>query len=93
VLRGSLIFTLTLACSSSVFAQSYKEYREWEGTLFAGTSIARSFQFSTPLDGAPPHLSRTVGVEYNSGYLLGARVDQNLGDYAAKLYSRLAANA
>jgi opacity protein-like surface antigen len=79
------VLVLALACVQPVFAQaSYElEHREWEATPFLGGSFAGKFQFPTPVSGSDQESSRTVGMHYASGYQIGVRITQNLGDFWA----------
>jgi opacity protein-like surface antigen len=52
-------------------------HREWEISVFGGVSSAGSRNSVTPVEGADS--GRIVGLEYKSGYLLGVRITQNLG--------------
>lgn len=76
---------LTIACLQPAFAQvSYSlEHREWEVTGFAGRSFVTKSRFSTPVTGSDQESSRTVGIEYASGYETGVRVSQNVNDFWA----------
>jgi opacity protein-like surface antigen len=81
--RGSLILALAVVCSRSAFAQvSYSpQHAEWEVSGFVGGSFGDKFEFPTPVYGNDQRASRTVGMEYDSGYAVGLRVNENLGDY------------
>jgi len=74
-----------LACFEPAFAQDpyAPEHRDWEGSGFSGGSFAGDFSFPTPVSGDGQEGSRTVGVHYASGYQVGARITQNLGDFWA----------
>jgi hypothetical protein len=62
---------------------------EFEASGFAGGSWAGNLHFPTSVSGSALETSRTVGVRYGSGYVVGARVNQNVNDYwgAALEYS------
>jgi opacity protein-like surface antigen len=79
------VLSLTFVCCASAFAQSSysPEHREWEVTVFSGTSAGATREFPTSVLGSDQGLSRTVRMHYNSGWLLGARANQNFGDYWA----------
>jgi len=79
------VFLLALLCCRSAFAQtpSEPEHREWEVSLFLGSSSGSKFEFPTPVLGTDQELSRTVGIRYDAGPLIGVRVNQNLGDFWA----------
>src|SRR5689334_15346945 len=77
------IITLVLAfvCAPLIFAQGDHHY---EGGVFGGGSfVGEGFQFPTAVFGSEQGTSRTVGVHYASGYQIGARVAENLGDFWA----------
>src|SRR5262245_27544863 len=79
------VLALTFVCCGSGFAQTpySPEHREWEVTVFSGTSLGSTQEFPTTVFGSDQQSSRTVRMHYNSGWLLGARVNQNFGDYWA----------
>lgn len=85
MLRLTAILVLTLACFRPAFAQeSYSpEHREWEASGFLGGSFGGNSQFPTTVSGDSQGSSRTVGMHYASGYQIGMRVTQNLGDFWA----------
>src|SRR6267142_825060 len=91
--RLTAILVLTLTCFRPAFAQvSYSpEHREWEVSGFLGGSFGGNFQFPTTVSGDSQGSSRTVGMHYASGYQIGMRVTQNLGDsWAAALHQSFA---
>jgi len=50
----------------------------WEASFFFGLSTAGNSTFATPLsDGG----TKDVGMEFDSNYLLGARITENLGQH------------
>jgi opacity protein-like surface antigen len=51
---------------------------EWEASFFGGFSSASDQASLTPVEGAAS--ARSVGLDYKDGYLLGARITQNLGE-------------
>jgi opacity protein-like surface antigen len=56
---------------------------KWEISLFGGGSFRGSDTYDTPVQGG---LSRAVGLDFADGYLVGARVTENLGErFAAEL--------
>jgi opacity protein-like surface antigen len=79
----AFLFILVLVSSLPALAQtSYSlEHHEWEASVFAGYNFASTLQFPTLVSGSTQEASRTVGMRYAPGYLLGARVNQNLGDF------------
>ena len=81
-MRG-LILLITFACSATAFAQGGNpfQHRQFGGGLFGGTSLGKDLQFSTMVSGSAMETSRTVGMHYASGYLLGIRGVENLGDF------------
>jgi opacity protein-like surface antigen len=83
--KAALVIALAFVCCPSLLSQSSysPEHREFEVTVFAGTSLDSNFEFPTPVFGNDQESSRTVGMHYNSGYLIGARVNQNLDDFWA----------
>ena len=83
--KATLVTALVFVFCPSLFAQSSysPEYREFEVTVFTGISLGADFEFPTQVFGTDQESSRTVGMRYNSGYLLGARVNQNFGDFWA----------
>lgn len=52
-------------------------HKEWEFSLFGGASFLDDGTFLTPVEGL--EIPRNVGIDYDSGYLVGVRVTQNLG--------------
>jgi opacity protein-like surface antigen len=88
VTKSILIFTLALACSTPAIAQSSTPsstlfHREWEGTFFGGYAFSKDYNFMTAVSGSDQGSTGTVGMHYDAGYRLGARVTQNLGDFFA----------
>src|SRR5262245_60577570 len=75
---------LTFICSETGFAQTsdWPKHREYGVEAFGGASFVRNFQFLTPVSGSIP-TATTVGMHYASGYMIGLRITQNLGDFAA----------
>src|SRR3954467_13862928 len=89
--RVSFAITLLLIAASLANAQKRNHWLdpEYEGAGFAGGSFGQDFQFHTSVLGSSVETSRTVGVHYGSGYVVGGRVNQNVNDYwgAALEYS------
>jgi opacity protein-like surface antigen len=52
-------------------------HREWEISVFGGVASAGDTSSLTPVEATSS--GRIVGLEYKSGYLLGVRITQNLG--------------
>jgi len=71
---------LLSALSSLVAAQVQQAARheEWEASFFGGFASVGDQSSLTPVEGQSS--ARSVGLDYKNGYLLGARVTQNLGD-------------
>src|SRR5262245_49632001 len=80
-----LSLSLVLACTSAqaVFGQgsSSPEHERWEVSWFGGGSFVGKLEFPTPILGNGT--SQTVGMHYGSGYELGLRVNENLGNFLA----------
>lgn len=81
--NGSLILVIAIVSSTSAFAQTAysPEHAQWEATGFVGRSFGDKFQFPTAVSGDDQQSSRTVGMGYDSGYLVGWRFNENLGDH------------
>jgi opacity protein-like surface antigen len=80
-----VLFLSLLICARHACAQVIHppEYREWEVTGFLGPSFGANFRFPTPVSGADQPLVQNVGMEMKTGYFVGVRATQNLGDYWA----------
>jgi opacity protein-like surface antigen len=64
------------------------ESEKWEFSIFAGSSHRGGDIFLTPGEGVA---ARNVGLDFASGYLVGARITENLGDrFGAELDYSLA---
>jgi len=57
------------------------ENHEYEGSGFGGVSVMSGFQSLTQVHGGAAKASRTVGVNYSSGYQIGARINENVNDF------------
>ena len=57
-------------------------HREWEGTFYAGYVFLKDYKFQTAISGRDEKLG-VVEMQYESGYRMGARATQNLGDFFA----------
>ena len=81
----SLIVVVGIASSTRTYAQTpySSDNREFEATGFAGYVFKRNFSFPTPVSGSTSETSRTVGVHFSPGWVVGARVIQNLGEHAS----------
>lgn len=86
--RSILVLVLALACSAPAFAQitaspssGPPQHREWEGAGFAGYAFPQAYKFQTRVAGRASESVGTVGMEFESGYRIGARVSQNLGSF------------
>jgi hypothetical protein len=76
--------TTTPPNSTPASSQSSPHYhREWEGSFFAGYAFLRDYKFQTVVLGSEQESPGVVGMQFDSGYRLGARVTQNLRDYFA----------
>jgi opacity protein-like surface antigen len=56
-------------------------HRKWEFFTFGGVSSIASKDQKTPVIGEEDNTSRFVGLHYSSGYLVGLRIGENIGDY------------
>src|SRR5262249_17973380 len=87
----SLSVVAILICVSTTAAQQRTIWSdpEFKGSGFAGGSWVGNLDFPKAVSGSAQETSRTVGVRYGSGYVVGARVNQNVNDYwgAALEYS------
>jgi opacity protein-like surface antigen len=79
--RG-VTLAFALLCSTPAFAQILQtpEHRDWEFSGFVGRSFGDEFQFDTPVSGDAQQPSRTVGMRYGPGYLLGLRIRENINN-------------
>jgi opacity protein-like surface antigen len=70
-----------LIFSSNSIAQNREplEHLEWEASFFGGVATAGDQTNLTPVEGE--NSARSVGLDYKSGYLIGTRITQNLGDH------------
>jgi hypothetical protein len=77
------VLVVVLAGSPAVFAQLSRPpaYQQWEGIPFGGGSFIKNFTIPTRVTGATPGASQTVGMSFASGYQVGIRLKENLGDY------------
>jgi opacity protein-like surface antigen len=73
---------IACVCVQSVFGQSSyaPENKDWEFSGFAGGSFLGKFQFPTTISGGGQQGSQNVGMHYGSGYELGLRLSENLGN-------------
>jgi hypothetical protein len=77
---------LLCACVETVAAQTQTYYpfedvhRQWETAGFAGVSTIEEHSFLTPIDGGALGF-QNVGLRYASGYQIGWRINENLGDF------------
>jgi len=56
-------------------------HRRWELSAFGGTSIISDQVFATPVAGADQQSSMPVGMQFNSSWLIGARLSESMGDF------------
>lgn len=62
------------------YSQGYvQQQKKWEFSFLAGVSSSGDQTSSTPISGQ--ELTRNVGLEYASGYLVGFRITENLGEH------------
>src|SRR5262249_8507296 len=82
VLRRPILVLITalVSCGSALPQEYPLQYREYEFSGFAGGSFIPESHFSTPVFGSNQETSRTVEMEYNTGFMFGARVTQNAGE-------------
>src|SRR5262245_3334682 len=81
VLRRPILVLITALVSyGSAQAQESLQYREYEFSGFAGGSFIPESHFSTPVFRSNQETARTVEMEYNTGFMFGARVTQNAGE-------------
>jgi opacity protein-like surface antigen len=76
-----LIFALFLILAAGqAAAQAWQPQPEnkWEFSLFGGSSFRGSESYLTPVQGVP---AREVGLRFADGYVVGARITENLGDW------------
>jgi outer membrane protein W len=80
-LAAAFVLSL-LSAHGSAFAQTYWAHlnKKWEVSFFAGGSSIGDKNASTPIEGGEG--TRIVGLGYASGYLLGLRITENLGQHA-----------
>jgi len=56
-------------------------HRRWEFSGFGGTSIIKDQVFTTPVTGSDQQSSAQVGLQFGTGWSLGARLSESMGDY------------
>jgi opacity protein-like surface antigen len=66
-----------LAGPPVALAQWKAEHRPWEFSFFGGGSFIGDGQYPTDVVGSAQTTSRTVGLRYGGGYLMGASVTEN----------------
>ncbi|HEX5000670.1 MAG TPA: outer membrane beta-barrel protein [Terriglobia bacterium] len=84
--KVALTLTLALAFGQDVFGQSYfvRGEQDWEVSGFAGASVfSGDFHFSTPVLDDSPGSVQQVEMEYASGYQIGIRIGEYVGDHWA----------
>src|SRR5688572_18246965 len=74
-----LVLAFVLVSNSPVIGQisSGLEHYQWEVTGFGGSASESTMDFATSVRSAAGDTSRTVGMEYESGYQAGVRVTDN----------------
>jgi opacity protein-like surface antigen len=75
VVAAALLLTVLFACQPAL-AQLRREHQHWEFSMFGGGSSIGSGQYATGILGQTA-ASRSVGLRYGDGYLLGASVTEN----------------
>jgi len=77
--RYLLIMIAAVSCVP-VMSQGSADGRndKWEASVFAGSGYRGEHVFATPFEGVG---SRDVTVRFSPGYLVGARISENLGQY------------
>ncbi|MEE8349806.1 MAG: outer membrane beta-barrel protein, partial [Acidobacteriota bacterium] len=81
MIRNSLVvmsFLVLLAPGASAQAPLSSSENKWEVSGFGGFGGAGDDTHVTPVEGDAP---RDVGLELDQGYVLGARITENLGQY------------
>jgi opacity protein-like surface antigen len=80
-----LVLVLVVSCPVSALAQTslLPHYREWEITGFTGGNFIGEYHFPTQVVGSNLESTRTIGVDYGSGYQFGFRLTENVNDYWA----------
>lgn len=80
LLRLMFLCSLMIVASRPISAQIPVPMADsiWETSFFFGTSSAGDSSFATPLSEGG---AKQVGMEFESSYVLGARVTENLGQY------------
>lgn len=81
-MRKYLIFTILLIIlgSTGLHAQiKYPHQRKWEFSFFGGVAFPSDESSATPVQGSDE--LRLVELKYPSGYLLGVRISENLGQH------------
>lgn len=79
--RLSLVLSAMILLQCQVLAQ-YPGYQQnkkkWEFSFLAGVAASGDQSSSTPVSGEDT--TRLVGLDYASGYLIGVRITENLGE-------------
>jgi opacity protein-like surface antigen len=94
--RHLFILVLALLSASAAAQPAPAEKSEkWEFSVFYGVSSRGEHLFATPfattVDNKPTTELRNVGLNFASGYIVGARITENLGDrFGAELEYNLA---
>lgn len=68
---------LMLPLAAQAQGRSTLTHGEWEASFFYGGSFLGSGRYVTPVEGSGQNSSRTVGLRYASGYLMGASITEN----------------
>jgi opacity protein-like surface antigen len=70
-------FLMILAAFVSPAEAQGPVHRHWEVSLFGGGSFASDGTHETPVTGATQQTSRSVGLRFGAGYLVGGRITEN----------------
>lgn len=81
LLLPAMFLFLGLPEAGRAQVQNPLSHRDWEFSVFGGTSIIKDQAFTTPVAGSDQQTSTTVGMQYGSSWLLGARLSESRGDY------------
>jgi opacity protein-like surface antigen len=95
VVSGMISFVAwTCLFSETGLAQvaEFPTNKEWEVEAFAGASTVNDVELQTSVRGSQ-QTNRTVGLNYASGYQVGLRITQNVGDNVAAYLEYSFANA
>ena len=80
VLLPAIAVLLASALAAAQPGRRGPEYRRWEFSVFGGGSFLGDRSYPTAVTGSSTQTSRTVGLQFATGSLFGARVTENRGD-------------